>query len=165
MAELMGGLVRTKMCGEFRGAEIGNEVVCMGFVGKYRNLGNLIFIDVRDRSGIVQVSFDDTTSKDVFDKAVKLRNEFVVCVKGTVRSRGGNINKNLPTGEIEIIATELKILSEAEVLPFVISDDAAVGDNLRLKYRYLDLRRPSLIKTLVMRDKITRITRNLFRRF
>ncbi len=160
MSELIGGYKRTKYCGEFRGTDENKEVVVMGFVGKYRNLGNLIFIDVRDRSGIVQVSFDDTTSVDIFEKAAKLRNEFVVCIKGIVRSRGTNINKNLPSGEIEIIASDLKILNEAEVTPFVISDDANVGDQTRLKYRYLDLRRPSLQNILMMRNKISKITRD-----
>lgn len=160
MAELIGGYKRTKLCGEFRKTDIDKQVVCMGFVAKYRNLGNLIFIDVRDRSGIVQVSFDDSTSTDIFEKATKLRNEYVVCIKGTVRSRGSNINKNLPTGEIEIIAEDLKILNEAEVTPFVISDDAKVGDVTRLKYRYLDLRRPTLQNILMTRSKITKITRD-----
>ena len=160
MAELIGGYKRTKLCGEFRKSDIDKEVVCMGFVGKYRNLGNLIFIDVRDRAGIVQVSFDDSTPSDIFEKATKLRNEFVVCVKGIVRSRGSNINKNLPTGEIEIIAQDLKILNEAEVTPFVISDDAKVGDVTKLKYRYLDLRRPSLQNKLITRSKITKIARD-----
>lgn len=160
MAELIGEYKRTKLCGDFRATDIDQEVVCMGFVGKYRNLGNLIFIDVRDRAGIVQVSFDDSTPKDIFEKATKLRNEFVVCVKGIVRSRGTNINKNMPTGEVEIIAQDLRILSEAEVPPFVISDDANVGDQTRLKYRYLDLRRPSLQKIMIMRSKISKIARD-----
>lgn len=160
MAELISGYKRTKLCGEFRKTDIDKQVVCMGFVGKYRNLGNLIFIDVRDRAGIVQVSFDDSTPKDIFEKATTLRNEFVVCIKGIVRSRGSNVNKNIPTGEIEIIAQDLKILNEAEVAPFVISDDAKVSDVTRLKYRYLDLRRPSLQKILIMRNKITKITRD-----
>lgn len=160
MAELLNGYKRTKLCAEFRATDIDKEVVCMGFVGKYRNLGNLIFIDVRDRTGIVQVSFDDSTGRDIFDKAVKLRNEFVVCVSGTVRSRGANINKNLPSGEIEIIAKDLRILSEAEVAPFVISDEANVGDQTRLKYRYLDLRRPSLQKIIIIRNKISKIVRD-----
>lgn len=160
MAELIGEYKRTKLCGEFRQSDIGNRVVCMGFVAKYRNLGNLIFIDVRDRAGIVQVSFDGDTPADVLEKATKLRNEYVVCVSGTVRSRGSNINKNLPTGEIEILADDLRILNEAEVTPFVISDEAKVGDALKLKYRYLDLRRPQLQKILMMRSKITKITRD-----
>lgn len=160
MAEFIGNYVRTKMCGEFRATEIGSEVVCMGFVGKYRNLGNLLFIDVRDRTGIVQVSFDSTTPKEIFDKAEKLRNEFVVCIAGTVVSRGSNINKNLPSGEVEIIAKDLKILSEAEVAPFVINEELSVGEQTRLKYRYLDLRRPSIQNILMTRSKITKIVHN-----
>lgn len=160
MAEFLNGLKRTKMCGEFRSDDIGKEVVVMGFVGKYRNLGNLLFIDVRDRTGIVQVSFDDSTPKDVFEKSTKLRNEFVVCCVGKVRSRGSNINKNIPTGEIEIIASDLRILAEAEVTPFIVSDDANVGEQLRLKYRYIDLRRPYLQKMMILRDKISHIARN-----
>ena len=160
MAEFLHGLKRTKMCGEFCASDIGKEVVVMGFVGKYRNLGNLLFIDVRDRTGIVQVSFDDSTPRDVFEKSTKLRNEFVVCCVGTVRSRGANVNKNISTGEIEIIASDLKILSEAEVAPFIVSDDANVGESLRLKYRYIDLRRPYLQKMMILRDKISHIARN-----
>lgn len=160
MAELLGGYKRTKMCGEYRSTDIDTEVVVMGFVGKFRNLGNLIFMDVRDRSGIVQVSFDDSTPKSIFEKAEGLRAEYVVCVKGIVRSRGSNVNKNIPTGDIEIIANDLKILSEAEVPPFVIAENSNVSDALRLKYRYLDLRRKSLMDNLVMRDKISKITRD-----
>lgn len=160
MAELLGGYKRTKMCGEYRSTDIDTEVIAMGFVGKFRNLGNLIFMDVRDRSGIVQISFDDTTPKEIFEKAEGLRAEFVVCVKGIVRSRGSNVNKNIPTGDIEIIANDLKILSEAEVPPFVIAENSNVSDALRLKYRYLDLRRKSLMDNLVMRDKISKITRD-----
>lgn len=160
MAELLGGYKRTKMCGEYRSADIDTEVVVMGFVGKFRNLGNLIFMDVRDRSGIVQVSFDNSTPKSIFEKAEGLRAEYVVCVKGIVRSRGSNVNKNIPTGDIEIIASDLKILSEAEVPPFVIAENSNVSDALRLKYRYLDLRRKSLMDNLVMRNKISKITRD-----
>lgn len=160
MAELLGGYKRTKMCGEYRSTDIDTEVVVMGFVGKFRNLGNLIFMDVRDRSGIVQVSFDDSTPKSIFEKAEGLRAEYVVCVKGIVRSRGSNVNKNIPTGDIEIIANDLKILSVAEVPPFVIAENSNVSDALRLKYRYLDLRRKSLMDNLVMRDKISKITRD-----
>jgi aspartyl-tRNA synthetase len=132
----------------------------MGFVAKYRNLGNLLFIDLRDISGIVQVAFDDQVDKAVFEKATSIRNEFVIAVTGLVRSRGSNINKNMPTGEVEILASELKILSEAEVTPFVITEDMKVGEQLRLKYRYLDLRRNYLQSILIMRDKITRVVRN-----
>ena len=160
MVDFLNGAKRTKMCGEYRASDIGKRVTVMGFVAKYRNLGNLMFIDVRDRTGIVQVAFDDNVDKAVFDKAATVRNEFVICASGVVRSRGGNINANMATGEIEILADELKILSEAETTPFVIAENAKVGETLRLKYRYLDLRRPSLQNILVMRDKVTRILRN-----
>lgn len=159
MSELMNGYKRTKMCGEFRAADIGAEAVAMGFIGKFRNLGNLIFADLRDRTGIVQVSFDDSTPSEIFAKAEGLRSEFVICVKGVVRSRGANTNNNIATGEVEIICSDLKVLSEAEVPPFVVSDDAKVSDQLRLKYRYLDLRRQSLTRNLVLRDKVSRIAR------
>ena len=160
MVDFLNGAKRTKMCGEYRASDIGSRVTVMGFVAKYRNLGNLMFIDVRDRTGIVQVAFDDNVDKTVFEKATTVRNEFVVCASGVVRSRGGNVNANMPTGEIEILADELKILSEAETTPFVIAENAKVGETLRLKYRYLDLRRPSLQNILVTRDKVTRLLRN-----
>ncbi len=160
MVDFLNGAKRTKMCGEFRASNIGSRVTVMGFVAKYRNLGNLMFIDVRDRTGIVQVAFDDNVDKAVFEKATTVRNEFVVCASGVVRSRGGNVNANMATGEIEILADDLKILSEAETTPFVIAENAKVGETLRLKYRYLDLRRPSLQNILVTRDKVTRLLRN-----
>ena len=160
MVDFLNGAKRTKMCGEYRASDIGSRVTVMGFVAKYRNLGNLMFIDVRDRTGIVQVAFDDNVDKTVFEKATTVRNEFVVCASGVVRSRGGNVNANMPTGEIEILADELKILSEAETTPFVIAENAKVGETLRLKYRYLDLRRPSLQNILVTRDKVTGLLRN-----
>ena len=160
MVDFLNGAKRTKMCGEFRASDIGSRVTVMGFVAKYRNLGNLMFIDVRDRTGIVQVAFDDNVDKAVFEKATTVRNEFVVCASGVVRSRGGNVNANMATGEIEILADDLKILSEAETTPFVIAENAKVGETLRLKYRYLDLRRPSLQNILVTRDKVTRLLRN-----
>ncbi len=160
MVDLLGSTKRTHKCGELRGTDIDKIVTVMGFVSKYRNLGNLLFIDVRDISGLVQVSFDDQVDKKVFEKATTLRTEYVVAITGKVRSRGANINKNLPTGEIEILATELKILAEAETTPFEIKDDVKASETLRLQYRYLDLRRPVLQQILVLRDKITRITRN-----
>ena len=123
MSELLNGLKRTHMCGALRGGDCGKQVVIMGFVAKFRNLGNLIFADVRDRTGIVQVAFDGETSKEVFAKAEGLRNEYVICCAGTVRSRGGNINAALATGEVEILVSDLRILSEAEVPPFVICED------------------------------------------
>ena len=132
----------------------------MGFVSKYRNLGSLIFIDVRDIAGIVQVSFDDSVDEEVFKKAATLRMEYNVAITGVVCSRGTNINKNMPTGEIEIHAQELKILAEAETTPFEIKDDTNAAENLRLKYRYLDLRRPSLQNILKTRDRISITARN-----
>ena len=160
MSELLNGAKRTHMCGTLRASDQGARAVVMGFVAKFRNLGNLIFIDVRDRTGIVQVAFDSAADAKLFEKAEKLHNEYVVCCAGAVRSRGSNINKNLPTGEVEILANDLKILSEAEVAPFVICEDVKAAETLRLKYRYLDLRRAYLQQKLIMRDKITRIVRN-----
>ena len=160
MVDFLNGAKRSCKCGELRGSDIGKTVTVMGFVAKYRNLGNLLFIDLRDIGGIVQVAFDDQVDKAVFDKATTIRNEFVIAVTGKVRSRGSNINKNMPTGEVEILASDLKILSEAEVTPFVITEDMKVGEQLRLKYRYLDLRRHYLQSILMMRDKITRVVRN-----
>lgn len=160
MVDFLNGLERTHKCGQLRGSDVDKQVTVMGFVAKYRNLGNLLFIDLRDISGVVQVAFDDQVDKAVFDKATAIRNEYVVAVTGKVRSRGSNINKNMPTGEVEILASDLRILSEAEVTPFVITEDMKVGEQLKLKYRYLDLRRSSLQSKLIMRDKITRVVRN-----
>lgn len=160
MVDFLNGLERTHKCGQLRAADIDKQVTVMGFVAKYRNLGNLLFIDLRDIGGVVQVAFDDQVDKAIFDKATTIRNEYVIAVTGKVRSRGSNINKNMPTGEVEILAHDLKILSEADVTPFVITEDIKVGEQLRLKYRYLDLRRSALQSKLVMRDKITRVVRN-----
>lgn len=160
MVDFLNGLERTHKCGQLRADDIDKQVTVMGFVAKYRNLGNLLFIDLRDIGGVVQVAFDDQVDKAIFDKATTIRNEYVIAVTGKVRSRGSNINKNMPTGEVEILAHDLKILSEADVTPFVITEDIKVGEPLRLKYRYLDLRRSALQSKLVMRDKITRVVRN-----
>ena len=148
------------MCGQLRASDIGNRATVMGFVAKYRNLGNLLFVDVRDRTGVVQVAFDDSCDRDVFAKAASVRGEYVVCCSGVVRGRGANVNKSIATGEVEILADDVKILSEAETAPFVIADDVKASETLRLKYRYLDLRRKPLQDILVMRDKITRTVRN-----
>lgn len=147
---------RSKMCAEFSAKDIGDKVTVLGFIGKYRNLGNLIFVDLRDRTGILQISFEEAScGEEVFCEAAKLRNEFVVAVEGVIRSRGEkNINHNLPSGEVELSAESLDILSEAEVPPFVISDLAEVGEVTRLKYRYLDLRRGSLQQNIQMRSKL-----------
>ena len=161
MAEFLNGLKRTNYCGEVTANLIGNEVVVMGFVAKYRNLGNLLFVDLRDRTGIVQIAFNTSVNEELFNKADTIRNEFVIAVKGNVVARDEkNVNKNMLTGEIEIEANELKILSEADQTPFFIADNINTNEALRLKYRYLDLRRPYLQKILMMRDKIVRTTRN-----
>ena len=157
MAEQLNGLYRNVMCGELRLADLNKEVVLNGWVQRRRNLGGLIFIDVRDKSGICQVVFDQNSS--VFEKAELLRSEFVIAVKGVVAERQSKTNK-IATGDIEIIASDLKILSEAETTPFEILDDTNVSEQLRLKYRYLDLRRASLQNKLQVRYNITKATRD-----
>ena len=153
------GKKRTAMCGEFSAKDIGKKVVVCGWIAKYRDLGSLFFADVRDRSGIVQIAFGENYKGNT--EPSKIKNEFVVCVEGIVVSRGEkNINKNIPTGEIEIDVTDFEILSAASLTPFLISDEATANDALRLKYRYLDLRRPSLQSNLIMRHKICHATRN-----
>ncbi|MEE1516107.1 MAG: aspartate--tRNA ligase [Lachnospiraceae bacterium] len=160
MAESMIGLKRSHRCTEVSNANIGEEITVMGWVQKRRNLGSLIFIDLRDRSGILQIVFDENdVLKEGFEKAETLRSEFVIAVKGMVTKRGGAINENLKTGDIEIRATELRILSEALTPPFPIEDGITTKDDLRLKYRYLDLRRPTLQKNLIMRSKTATLVR------
>ena len=160
MAESMRGLHRSHRCTEVSKMNIGETVTVMGWVQKRRNLGSLIFIDLRDRSGILQIVFDENdVLKEGFAKAETLRSEFVIAVKGQVTKRGGAINDNLKTGDIEIRATELRILSEALTPPFPIEDGITTKDELRLKYRYLDLRRPSLQKNLIMRSKTATLVR------
>ena len=159
MAEFMGNLRRTDYCGTFSINDVNREVVVMGWVQKRRNLGSLIFVDLRDRTGIVQAVFDQSTTPTLFEKAEKIRSEFVLAIKGTVRERENKTDK-IKTGAIEIIASEFKILAEADTTPFEITDDTDVNENLRLKYRYLDLRRPSLQNNLITRNKITKVTRD-----
>lgn len=149
------------MCGTLRSADAGKEVTVMGWTQRRRNLGSLIFVDLRDKTGLVQVVFDDTTDKAVFEKAQNIRSEYVLAVKGKVRERESKTNK-IATGEIEILADELKILAEADTTPFEILDDSNVNETLRLKYRYLDLRRPSLQKNLFLRNEITKAARRFF---
>lgn len=161
MSEFMGDLRRTSMCGTLRSADAGEEVTVMGWTQRRRNLGSLIFVDLRDKTGLVQVVFDDTTDKAVFEKAQNIRSEYVLAVKGKVRERESKTNK-IATGEIEILADELKILAEADTTPFEILDDSNVNETLRLKYRYLDLRRPSLQKNLFLRNEITKAARRFF---
>ncbi len=154
---------RTHYCGTVRASDIGATVCVMGWVQKQRDLGNLIFIDLRDRTGIVQLAFDNETDKEIFDKAFGIRAEYVLCAHGTVRPRGeGAVNKNIPTGEIEVFVKELKILSAAQTPPFEVSDSKKVGEETALKYRYLDLRRPSLQKNIKMRHDIARVAREYY---
>ena len=160
MAESMRGLKRTCRCAELSEENIGQEVTVMGWVQKARNTGGLIFVDLRDRSGLLQINFqEEKLGQELFDKAYKLRSEFVIAVVGTVVAREGGINKNLPTGAIEVVATKLRVLSEAQTPPFPIEEDIKTKEDLRLKYRYLDLRRPALQRNLIMRSKIATLTR------
>ncbi len=155
MAESMKGLVRTHRCGELSLANEGEIVTVMGWVQKQRNKGGIIFVDMRDRAGILQVIFEESDcGAENFEKASKLRSEFVVAVTGKVEKRSGAVNENLATGEIEIRATAVRILSESEVPPFPIEADSKTKEELRLKYRYLDLRRPDLQRNLMLRSKI-----------
>ena len=151
---------RTHKCGVLRGENADEKVVLNGWVNRRRDLGNLIFIELRDRTGIVQVVCDPARNADVVEKAKSLRSEFVVGVKGTVISRTDNINKDLPTGEIEIAADEIAIFNKAETTPFEIKDDTSANEDLRLEYRYLDLRRPVLQKNLILRHKAGLAMRN-----
>ncbi|MBP3544179.1 MAG: aspartate--tRNA ligase, partial [Lachnospiraceae bacterium] len=160
MAESMKGLKRTHRCTEVSKANIGENVTVMGWVQKRRNLGSLIFVDLRDRSGLLQIVFDSNDIGEAgFEKAGTLRSEFVIAVVGKVEARSGAVNESMETGEIEIRATELRVLSEAQTPPFPIEEDSQTKEEMRLKYRYLDLRRPDLQKNLMMRSKIATLTR------
>ena len=163
MAESIKGMSRTNFCGTLRAADIGKEVVVCGWVQRARRLGGITFVTVRDKTGLVQVNFDSEHDTALAQRANSLRSEFVIGVRGTVAPRGeGAVNPNMPTGEIELIAKELRVFSEAETTPFEIVDDTNVNEELRLKYRYLDLRRPSLQKNLFLRHEIARITRQYY---
>ncbi len=159
MVELMNGLKRTNYAGGLTENDVNKEVVVMGWTQKKRNLGSLIFVDLRDRTGIIQAVFDKTVDESLFEKAENVRSEYVLAIKGVVRERQSKTDK-IKTGNIEILANELKILSQAETTPFEILDNIEVNENLKLKYRYLDLRRPSLQEKLFTRFKITKATRN-----
>ena len=154
---------RTCLCAELSAANVGQTVCVMGWAQKQRDLGALIFIDLRDRSGIVQLAFDDATDREAFDKAFTVRAEFVLCAHGIVRPRGeGAVNKNIPTGEIEIAVTELKILSASQTPPFEIVENSPVKPELRLQHRYLDLRRPDMAYNIMARSKITKLARDYY---
>ena len=160
MAESMKGLKRSHRCTEVTKAEIGSTVTLMGWVQKSRNKGGIVFVDLRDRSGIMQIIFENgDIDEQGFEKAGRLRSEFVIAVKGRVEARSGAVNPNLPTGEIEVRATELRILSEAETPPFPIEENSKTRDEVRLKYRYLDLRRPDLQKNMMLRSQVSTLVR------
>ena len=160
MAESMNGLHRSHRCAELNKNNVGEKVTIMGWVQKTRNTGGLIFADIRDRSGLLQVTFnEEKIGEEAFNKAYRLRSEFVVAIVGTVVEREGGINKNLATGEIEVLAEELRVLSEAETPPFPIEENSKTKEDLRLKYRYLDLRRPDIQKNMIMRSQVAVITR------
>lgn len=159
MADNMKGLKRTCYCGEVEG--VGKEVVVGGYVQKIRDLGNLIFIDLRDRTGIVQLAFDDGTDRAMFEKASSCRSEYVLLVKGTVRERESK-NNDIKTGNIEVYVSDLRILAKAQTTPFEIVDNSNTNEELRLKYRYLDLRRKPLQQNIIMRSKIAKVARDYF---
>ena len=159
--DTMNGLKRTHYCGTLNAQNIGNEVVVCGWVQRQRDLGALIFIDLRDRTGVVQLAFDDNTDREIFDKAFSARSEYVLMAKGVVRERSSK-NKDIPTGDIEIEVKDLRVLGVSETPPFEIVENCQTSEVTRLKYRYLDLRRPDLQKNILLRHKITKITRDYF---
>ena len=161
MAESMSGMKRTHRCAELSKAQVGQTVTVMGWVQKSRNKGGVVFVDLRDRSGILQIIFEENKcGTEIFEKAGKLRSEFVIAVTGQVCERAGAVNKNLATGEIEVIAEQLRILSESETPPFHLEENSKTKEELRLKYRYLDLRRPDIQKNIMMRSRACAVIRN-----
>ena len=161
MAELMGTMRRSHYCTEVTTEDISTEVVVAGFTHRQRDKGNLIFIDLRDRTGIIRLTFDDATDREIFEKAKSVKNEYVLMAKGTVKKRE-SINSEIKTGEIEIFVTELKILATAQTPPFHLNDNSKVNDEIGLKYRYLDLRREKLQENIMRRHKIAQVTREYF---
>ena len=163
MGESIYGLKRTHMCAQLSVADVGKTVTVMGWCNKSRNLGGVIFVTLRDRTGIIQVVFNDTTDPEIFAKAVPIRSEYVLAVVGEVVKRSPEaVNPNLPTGEIEIIAKELRVLSSAETPPIYIEEDSDVNEATRLKYRYLDLRRPDMQRNLILRHRVAKIARDYY---
>ena len=161
MAESMQGLKRTHRCTEVTKADIGETVTLMGWVQKRRNLGSLIFVDLRDRSGLMQIVFDENDiGSQGFEKAGTVRSEFVLAVVGRVEARSGAVNEKMATGELEIRATELRVLSEAETPPFPIEENSQTKEELRLKHRYLDLRRPDIQRNLMVKSRVANLSRN-----
>ena len=163
MAESMKGLHRTCRCAEVTKEMVGSKVTLMGWVQKARNKGGIVFVDLRDRSGIMQLMFENGNLDEAgFEKAGKLRSEFVIAVTGTVEKRGGAVNENLATGAIELRAESLRILAESDVPPFPIEENSKTKDEIRLKYRYLDLRRPDLQRNIMLKSKVAQLTRKFF---
>lgn len=163
MAESMQGLHRTCRCAEVTKEMVGREITLMGWVAKARNKGGIVFVDLRDRSGIMQLIFENgSVDEEGFEKAGKLRSEFVIAVTGTVEKRGGAVNENLATGELELRVKALRVLAESDVPPFPIEENSRTKDEVRLKYRYLDLRRPDLQRNLMLRSKVAMLTRAFF---
>ena len=159
--EFVTGMKRTDYCGNFRVADVGKEITVFGWVQRVRNLGGLMFIDLRDRTGIIQLAFDENTAKDVFEKAAGARSEYVLAARGTVRERSAKTDK-IPTGDIEVFVEEIRILAKSETTPFEIVPNCQTAETTRLKYRYLDLRRPDLQSNILLRNKVTKITRDYF---
>lgn len=159
--DFMTGLKRTVYCGELRLADVGKEVTVAGWVQRQRDLGALIFIDLRDRTGIVQLAFDEGTDRAIFEKAFAARNEYVLMAKGVVRERSSK-NTEIPTGEVELEVQDLRVLSASETPPFEIVENCNTSELTRLKYRYLDLRRPDLQRNILLRHKVTKVTRDYF---
>ncbi|MEG1362099.1 MAG: aspartate--tRNA ligase, partial [Lachnospiraceae bacterium] len=160
MAETMKGLKRTHRCTEVTNQIIGETVTVMGWVQKRRNLGSLIFVDLRDRSGLLQIVFDEeNVGQEGFYKAGDLRSEYVIAIVGKVQKRSAAVNENLATGDIEITALELRVLSEADTPPFPIEENSQTKEELRLKYRYLDLRRPDLQRNIILRSRVATLVR------
>ena len=157
----MNGLKRSVFCGDLRAENVGNEVTVCGWVAKQRDLGALIFVDLRDKTGIVQLAFDENTDKEIFQKAFSVRSEYVLMAKGIVRERSSK-NSEIPTGDIEIDVKDLRVLAKSETPPFDIVENCQTSELTRLKYRYLDLRRPDLQKNILFRHKVTKITRDYF---
>lgn len=159
--DFMTGLKRTMYCGEPRVSDVGKEITVAGWVQRQRDLGALIFIDLRDRTGIMQLAFDDNADRAIFEKAFAARNEFVLMAKGIVRERSSK-NMEIPTGEVELEVTDLRVLGKSETPPFEIIENCPTSELTRLKYRYLDLRRPDLQKNILLRHKVTKVTRDYF---
>lgn len=154
---------RSGYCGTFRSSDIGKNITVTGWVQRRRALGGLIFVDLRDRTGILQLTFDESLNKEIFDSAYALRSEDVICASGTVRARGdAAVNKNMPTGEIEVVCDKLSVLGKAETPPFEIVENSNCNEELRLKYRYLDLRRPDLMNNILFRHKVAKTARDYF---